>query len=344
MPKLYYFRGKKPNFGDELNPWLWPRLIPGFLHDDDDDLFLGIGTLLNDGVPNAPRKIVFGSGYGYGNPPRVDARDWRFLCVRGPVTAKMLGLPEDLAICDPAILLRRLPWPNEPKQFPVSFMPHWESLDRGNWPVACALSGIHFIDPTAPIEQVISDIRASELIISEAMHGAIVADAMRVPWIAVQPQLHMHAPKWLDWCASIQLSHDPETLSSSGYAESITAGYRRLRKKLGRHAHMQHALHTRDKTAISSESAPSLYGVIPNGRERRQYLLKFSGWFLEQPAAALARTLPTPISKILDTPFIQAAARDLLRISRARPKLSADSLIESLTSRLDEKLNSLSHY
>lgn len=171
MAKLYYFRGARPNFGDELNSWLWPRLLPGFLDDASDELFLGIGAILNSSVPMAPRRIVFGSGYGYGEPPKLEPGKWRIHCVLGPRTAQALGLPDTLAVGDPAFLLRRMPLPRPTKQYLVSYMPHWESIDRGHWPLACAQADVHFIDPTAPVEQVVADLLASELVIAEGMRG-----------------------------------------------------------------------------------------------------------------------------------------------------------------------------
>jgi len=72
---LYYHQDPQRNFGDDLNPWLWQRLLPGqfsgtVAHDprargvvaDDEVLFVGIGTLINTRVPTGPRKVVFGSG------------------------------------------------------------------------------------------------------------------------------------------------------------------------------------------------------------------------------------------------------------------------------------------
>src|SRR5919202_7036568 len=107
--KLYYSHCK--NFGDALNPWLWPQLLPRMLGQDDELLLVGIGTLLNDKVPANAVKIVFGSGVGYGNSlPHLDER-WRIYCVRGPVSAMRLGIDPALAITDGAALLRMIDLP-----------------------------------------------------------------------------------------------------------------------------------------------------------------------------------------------------------------------------------------
>ena len=102
--KMYSSRG--PNFGDALNEWLWPRLLPDFFDGDESALFLGIGSILYDFLPRNARKVVFGSGYGGYTPvPHIDDR-WAFYFVRGPVTARTLGLDPSLAIGDAAILVR----------------------------------------------------------------------------------------------------------------------------------------------------------------------------------------------------------------------------------------------
>ena len=62
--KLHYYRDAWGNFGDDLNPWLWPRLLPGHFDRRGDELVLGIGTVLNHRAPRAPVKQVFGAGAG----------------------------------------------------------------------------------------------------------------------------------------------------------------------------------------------------------------------------------------------------------------------------------------
>ena len=71
--KLFYYKDPGGNFGDDLNAWLWPRLIPELLDDRDDTLFVGIGSILDRRIPQEPRKIVFGTGVGYGLLPVLDS-------------------------------------------------------------------------------------------------------------------------------------------------------------------------------------------------------------------------------------------------------------------------------
>ena len=38
------------------------------------------------------------------------------------------------------------------------------------------------------------------------MHGVILADTLRVPWIPIQPKVEIHRNKWFDWAESMDLS------------------------------------------------------------------------------------------------------------------------------------------
>lgn len=225
--KLFYCDVPFGNFGDELNTYLWPRLLPDAFSgtvrfwpeepkvvdrsDPHDALFVGIGTLINNKVPAAERKVVFGSGAGYQQLPAIDRR-WEFHCVRGPLTAHALGLPSEMAITDPAILVRLLPPAARGPVFSTSFMPHWCQAQSGAWQKICAAMGIQFIDPRWPPFRVLEAIARSQLLISEALHGAIVADALRVPWVAVSSKHHILSFKWRDWCASIGEEYEPVTI------------------------------------------------------------------------------------------------------------------------------------
>jgi succinoglycan biosynthesis protein ExoV len=83
------------NFGDDLNPWLWQQLLPEVMQGSGDEIFVGIGTLLNLRLLATPVKHVFGSGLGYGRKPLIDER-WHFRAVRGFETARALCLPSQV--------------------------------------------------------------------------------------------------------------------------------------------------------------------------------------------------------------------------------------------------------
>lgn len=222
--KLYYCHIPEGNFGDDLNAWLWPKLLPSafdgtvlfkphlknsiVLDDPREELFLGIGTLIRRELPQAATKRVFGSGYGYGDLPAMDG-SWDIHCVRGPVTARALGIADSKAITDPAVLVRLLPREAGEKTHRFSFIPHWEMARSGDWERVCRGLGINYIDPRWTAPRVIGEIGRTHTLITEALHGAIVADALRVPWVPVASQHTVLSFKWRDWCESIGRTYSP---------------------------------------------------------------------------------------------------------------------------------------
>ena len=207
--KLYYYRSIAPNFGDDLNNALMPKVFPRFFDEDEVVLFLAIGSVLFDHHPQQAMKVVFGSGFGqYTAAPRLDER-WKFYCVRGPLTAQALGLDERLVAADAAVLVNRHMKREVPKRFKFSYIPHWQSLLNGNWPRACELADVELIDPRWPVDRVLEMIQASNTVITEAMHGAIVADALRVPWVPVLPFHRSHRFKWSDWAGALEINLRP---------------------------------------------------------------------------------------------------------------------------------------
>lgn len=227
--KPYYWESQHGNFGDDLNLWLWDFLLPGFREVHPDVLLVGVGTVLTKTLlPEEGRKLVLGSGFGYGVLP--DMRDqslWDIRCVRGPLTAGKVGVAEHLGIVDPAVLVADMPeFANQPKRYPCAFVPHWESAVAGLWPVVCATAGMHYIDPRGEAKDVIREIAQSELIVAESMHGAILADAFRVPWVAVSTSANINSFKWQDWAATLGVEHRPRRIPISTRAEAIIKGAR----------------------------------------------------------------------------------------------------------------------
>lgn len=216
---LYQWRGQVRNFGDELNSLLWPRLLPGFFDDDPSVRFLGIGSIL-DGRHNGVRtKLVAGSGYGGYEAPATLDPSWIVHWVRGPRTAHLLGLPPSLGLGDPGCLvpLAGMAPVRQPRD--IGFMPHFESAARGAWREACDAAGMRLIDPREDPMTILAALAECRVLISEALHGIIVADALRVPWIAVRPLAPIHRPKWDDWAESLGLTIAFHDLSPSSALE-----------------------------------------------------------------------------------------------------------------------------
>lgn len=210
--KLCYYKSHTGNFGDDLNPWLWSRLIPDLVDDDSSTLLVGIGTILNDHLPPEPRKVVFGSGVGYRGLPRVD-QTWDILCVRGPMTASALGIDPRLAITDGAALIASVDHPLAETRRGAAYMPHHASERHADWPTICALAGTRYISPAWDVDRILLEISGCSVLLTEALHGAIAADVLRVPWVAVTCYSHILEFKWQDWAASMELEYRPVQLA-----------------------------------------------------------------------------------------------------------------------------------
>ncbi|MEM7061620.1 MAG: polysaccharide pyruvyl transferase family protein [Cyanobacteria bacterium P01_B01_bin.77] len=221
--KIYHYQrnDRQPNFGDELNQWLWPKLLPDCFgpecpKDDDTHIFIGTGTLLNSRLPQriqAAKHVSFiGTGAGYEQPLQKIPKHWQIYCVRGPLSAQQLHLSAGKAVTDGGILVNRIFTKLQPKHYAASFIPHIHHANYAAslWKSACSNANIHYIDPRWPVETVLADIDQSQLLLAEAMHGAIIADALRVPWIPLITSPRILSFKWQDWCQSIALTYQPQ--------------------------------------------------------------------------------------------------------------------------------------
>lgn len=240
------------NFGDKLNLSLAKALdIPLHRHAfsekvEEEVSVLGIGTLLTPRLQVAPvtRLIVFGSGAGTQNghirlPGKIDVR---FL--RGPMSCDLLGLPRKFAVTDSAYLFgprfRELAR-EVPKERPVGYIPHWISpkLLPKLWKSGAA--GENLIDPMQPLDAFVRQVAGCERIVTEALHGAILADALRIPFAVVQTSPHFNAFKWQDWLRSMAMDFRIGSLDSDAPRDFklsadrvLAAAERRIGEEFGR--------------------------------------------------------------------------------------------------------------
>lgn len=221
---LCLYRVTAGNFGDDLNELVIRPLMPstaGTRYLDatrfpegrqHETLVVGIGTILNQRIPKASKKIVFGAGAGYGPAPEVNRR-WEVRFVRGPRTAASIGVSKESVVTDPAILL--VDWAKDHgfsngngPEGGVCLMPHLISANRA-WQDLCRKSGITYLDPAGDVCENLSLISRSRLVLAEAMHAAIAADALRVPWVPIHSGKAVNVFKWRDWCESMDIEYKP---------------------------------------------------------------------------------------------------------------------------------------
>lgn len=84
-----------------------------------------------------------------------------------------------------------------------------------------------YISSRWSVDRVLGLMQQCDVILAEAMHGAIVADALRIPWIPISCSRIILEFKWQDWLSSLNLSYEahPVTpLISVEWASAATQG------------------------------------------------------------------------------------------------------------------------
>lgn len=187
--QVYYHRTASGNVGDDMNAVLWRKLLPALDAVNAASWLIGAGTILDGRLNRLPgTKLVVGSGYRPGTLRGALPVDLRFAAVRGPLTAAHCGLSPDVAICDPGFLVRTL-WPQRaapPAHERIGFVPHIYSEQLSQIAAAAAASGFTVISPTLEIEAFLQQLAGCSRIYTESLHGAIFADALRIPWARVR--------------------------------------------------------------------------------------------------------------------------------------------------------------
>ncbi|MGD1914662.1 MAG: polysaccharide pyruvyl transferase family protein [Phycisphaerales bacterium] len=288
--ELFYFKSNDRNFGDELNAHLLPAIMPeAFSADGPSGVMVGIGTILDDRLPDAEgTRIVFGSGVrGLSRPKSLD--DWDVRFVRGPISGRVTGAP---FVADPAYAVRMLPGYEHAAAGagPVGLMPHFGSLRAAPWPRIAERLGMRYIDPTGDVTEVLDAIASCKAIVAEAMHGAILADALRVPWARFaaaawrREGIHVHGLKWLDWAMALGVDPRVEAfaeLPPAGGTLAVRALREPMRARAVRRLVRELANVSTDRFQLSSDS--TLDRVLADLQEHAE---RIRAWATEADAKA----------------------------------------------------------
>ncbi|HWM81875.1 MAG TPA: polysaccharide pyruvyl transferase family protein [Pseudolabrys sp.] len=329
--KVIYYRSPNGNFGDDLNAVLWKKVLRPEVFEAGDAVLLGIGSIFRDDFLSAAaterkRVFVLGSGAGTGPlPSRWPNADWSILAVRGPLTAHVIGRPA-AAVTDSAALLATAPTllPAVLRRDGIVFMPHYNSVADSRWPQICSELGITFIDARGAVDETLDRIGRARLVITEAMHGAIVADTLRVPWIPVHCSPAVLPFKWLDWTQSLDLDFRPVALPPSSAWEALK--HLKIRKVDG--ANGMHRLSDRDEDIV--EDFFRRYGGATTEDLAPKRLIG------GRQAGVLRKAL-----SIFDRVFAERAADALLAASREQPTLSRDTVLAQRVDRLQTAVRTL---
>lgn len=329
---VIHYRSPTGNFGDDLNDILWRALLPASAFEADDIALLGIGSILREEFlseqrTRGKRVFIFGSGAGTGPlPRRWPNPDWTVLAVRGPLTARLIGQPGS-DITDSAALLALtsdlVPQPAERRD--VVFMPHYNSVEYSCWPRACDQAGLTFLDSHRPPLELLDALSRARLVVTEAMHGAIVADTMRIPWVPVSCSPAIVPFKWADWTRSMELDYRPITLpASSGWEATKHLKIQILER---REMHRGLASATDDELI---EDFHLRYGTVDDdgGRKHQRVPARLR---------AALRSALTPFDRITTA----RGAEALSRAASGPAYLSNDSVFANRVSRLQERLEAL---
>jgi succinoglycan biosynthesis protein ExoV len=235
--KLSFWDG--PNFGDQLNRYIFPRLFADLLDDGNDTALYGIGSVIDlNIIPKIAPAVLFGTGLR--DPFReYDGHNWDIRFLRGPLSVRSFS-PATRYIADAAYLLTliedfRVSVLSTSKRFKVSLIPYFSYVKPLPWRKLCALLDFHFIDPSGHPDHVLREIAASDFVVAGAMHGAIIADICRVPWLRLRMDQYpsesffLSEFKWADWASALEIEETPSvSLSSVDLRTPVTRAKRVL--------------------------------------------------------------------------------------------------------------------
>jgi succinoglycan biosynthesis protein ExoV len=326
--EIFYYRDPKRNFGDDLNRVLWSHVLPRRMLEADDVVLIGIGSILSEewaGRFSRSKKkvIVLGTGTSYDLPPS-DMSDWSILAVRGPLTAAVIGMPEK-AVTDGAILLADAPGLiGQPQQRnDIVFMPHYHSLRRwSHWESIAAAAGMRMVTPRQPVGDILKAFAKARLVVTEAMHGAIVADTLRIPWIPIVILPTVDEFKWRDWCQSMELPFAPQSLPAGSADDAML--YRKLNAILAQagvagHRHLEGTVERSDLLAyLARRYSPATKSALQAAAHDR-----------------LRRLIALPC-RLADPRYQAKAQQALRRIAEGEPFLSSDPVFASRLQQMRE--------
>lgn len=325
--EILYYKDVKGNFGDDLNEVIWRAVLPRQVFEVPDVILVGIGSILNATMAPPSRTMgkrvfVLGSGASYGALP-TGWETWSILALRGPLTAKLMG-KQNAAATDGAALIATVPSliGEEGRRDLTLFMPHHHSLAAGLWEKVADTCGFTFVSPEWPVSKIMALFARAKLVVTEAMHGAIVADAMRIPWIPVVMSPDISVFKWADWTMSLNLPFQPTTIPGSSSGENRR--HRSILRRASEHGHPPPSL-------VDTSNADALLRD-----HQRRYEAGICDVEPKGPQSTIVRRVAKQLVAVFDPLLVERAAGSLTKLNVANAWLSDDLIMRKRVERLQE--------
>lgn len=210
--RLFWHVGT-PNFGDDINPGLFSLIAdrPMRLRTNRDrPHFLGMGSILEKATAHS---TVLGSGFLRTPVDKVSTAA-RVVAVRGRLSREALGAGDEILLGDPMVLLDQVFRPAPTKRHALGVVPHVSEVAAIR---RIAPAGLRVIDPSDSPWKVIEAIASCERIMSQSLHGLIVADALGVPnlWLAPSGSMAGGEFKFHDYFSTLDAAKTPHVVTAS---------------------------------------------------------------------------------------------------------------------------------
>ena len=183
------------NWGDDINFFFIPKIMnikPKIYNKKakpSERNYQFIGSIIGNAFTNK-ETIIWGSGIA--NEQKLNVKPKRVLAVRGPLTRNCLiksGVDCPEVYGDPALLIPFYYNPKIEKKYKIGIIPHWSNVDNTllNKYKACDDVKIIRLKGYTKWTDVLDDILSCEYIVSESLHGLILAEAYGIPnlWINI---------------------------------------------------------------------------------------------------------------------------------------------------------------
>ncbi len=217
----------------------------------------------------------------------------------------------------------------------ILLIPHFHSITRGRWDRVAREAGMTFVDPRWPVATVMEHFSHAKLVVTEAMHGAIVADTLRIPWLPIVIAPSTLTFKWKDWTLSLGLPYEPVAVGASSAWEAM------FHRDLVRRAKVEGLV----APALMRDTESIAYLIADFKKRYKMPVAEKEEEPRKGSSGHLGRLLRST-SQVLDGWFVENAARRLRKVVLKDPYLSRDDSfsrrVEQLSGAVDQFVKAVS--